>query len=292
MLNRALATAGFKFGIIDACKGYNPDRKGNLYVAVDGGFAPGRDHKLGLCLNGGAGFEYRFCEKSSLYVEADLQPCWWVSRDLQTFYAFARLGYLYHFGATAADKELIAQRALVTQENVDNLNTEIARLNNEVASGKQAEKKLQNNIADLEDRLAQMTKDGIRNGKSDSLAKVIDQIKADQLNYYALPFSVLYAVDQWRVPADQDAKVKAIARVIKDTEGARFKVVGFCDKSGSDAYNMQLSQKRAEELKRVLVEKYGIAEDRIDVDYKGKGMAFGDISYSVNRRTSVYRVIE
>ena len=69
-------------------------------------------------------------------------------------------------------------------------------------------------------------------------------------------------------------------------------LVGFCDNTGSDAYNMKLSQRRAEAVKRLLVKRYGIAEDRLTVDYKGKTVAFGDLKYAVNRRVSFYRVIE
>ena len=130
------------------------------------------------------------------------------------------------------------------------------------------------------------------NGNSDSLQNVINQIKDDQLTFYALPFSILYGVDEWKVPEDQNDKVAAIARVMKDNDAVKFNLVGFCDHTGSAAYNMKLSQKRAEELKRVLVKKYGIDEDRLTCDWKGKGMAFGDLKYGVNRRTSVYRVIE
>jgi outer membrane protein OmpA-like peptidoglycan-associated protein len=55
---------------------------------------------------------------------------------------------------------------------------------------------------------------------------------------------------------------------------------------------MKLSQRRAEEVKRLMVKKYGIDENRISVDWKGKTVAFGDIHYELNRRVSFYRVIE
>ena len=57
---------------------------------------------------------------------------------------------------------------------------------------------------------------------------------------------------------------------------------------------MKLSEKRAKEVKRLLVKRYGIDEDRISVDFKGKqkDYAFGDIQYALNRRVSFYRVIE
>ena len=55
---------------------------------------------------------------------------------------------------------------------------------------------------------------------------------------------------------------------------------------------MKLSERRANEVKRLLTKKYGIDEDRIEVDFKGKSVAFGDVQYAINRRVSFYRVIE
>ena len=107
-----------------------------------------------------------------------------------------------------------------------------------------------------------------------------------------MPFSVQYGVDEWNVTDDEMLKVKAVGRVLKDNPDVKVLVVGFADYTGSDSYNMKLSEKRANEVKRLLVKKYGIAEDRIQTEYKGKSVAFGDIQYAINRRVSFYRVIE
>ena len=107
-----------------------------------------------------------------------------------------------------------------------------------------------------------------------------------------MPFSVLYGVDEWQVTDEEMDKVKAVARVMKDNSNVKIKVVGFADYTGSDAYNMKLSERRANEVKRLLTKKYGIAEDRITVDFKGKSAPFGDVQYPINRRVSFYRVIE
>ena len=121
---------------------------------------------------------------------------------------------------------------------------------------------------------------------------ILNKLKADQLNYYALPFSVLYANDDWHVSSYEMIKVKAISRVMKDNPDLKLTIVGFCDYTASDEYNMKLSEKRAKEVKRLMVDKYGVDADRLTVDWKGKTVAFGDIQYSLNRRVSFYRVIE
>ena len=185
---------------------------------------------------------------------------------------------------------------MLTQENFSAVNNQVSNLESQVAAARNNEKKLENRIAQLEDQLkAALANQGKGNGNSaaaDSLQAVINQIKADQLNFYAMPFSVQYDVNEWQVSEEEMDKVKAVARVLKDNESAKIMVVGFADYTGSDQYNMKLSEKRANEVKRLLTKKYGIAEDRIKVDYKGKSVAFGDIQYALNRRVSFYRVIE
>ena len=193
---------------------------------------------------------------------------------------------------TESDKAIIAQNALLTQENFDALNAQVNDLKGQVAASRNNEKKLENRIGQLEDQLANSVKNTGNNAAADSLQAVIDKIKADQLTFYAMPFSVQYGVDEWNVSDEEMAKVKAVARVMKDNSDVKVMVVGFADYTGSDQYNMKLSEKRANEVKRLLVKKYGIDEDRIQTDYKGKSVAFGDIKYALNRRVSFYRVIE
>lgn len=300
-------TLGFEYSIINACN-WNPDRKGDLYLFLEGGAGWKLGNSQANRQNGnfgttalyaalGIGGSVNIGEHSSLFAEASVEnqadipsP---VAHGLYTgqIDCFLGLGYMYNFGPTAVDQELLNQKAQLTLENFDALNNQIGDLQNQLATSKKAEQKLNNQVADLEKQLRNRP-DKINNGEADSLRNVINQIKDDQLTFYALPFSVLYPVDVWRIPADQMEKVKACARVMKDNPNVKFNLVGFCDYSGSDDYNWKLSQKRAEEVKRVLVEKYGIEESRISCDWKGKTMAFGDLNYSVNRRTSFYRVID
>jgi outer membrane protein OmpA-like peptidoglycan-associated protein len=246
---------------------------------------------------------YRFGDAHHLFLEYGYDvngdapsPKTFFSDALHHTNRILRLGYYYCFGVTAADQAIAAQKAMLTQENFGALNTQVNNLESQVANSRNNEKKLENRIAELEDQLAQAMaqqgKDNGNNAASDSLQAVIDQIKADQLNFYAMPFSVQYDVNDWQVSDEEMDKVKAVARVLKDNGDVKIMVVGFADYTGSDSYNMKLSEKRANEVKRLLVKKYGIAEDRIQTDYKGKSVAFGDIQYALNRRVSFYRVIE
>jgi outer membrane protein OmpA-like peptidoglycan-associated protein len=306
-------TLDILWSINNSLLGYDPDRRANLYIFAGGGLAlsgnawdkpslPLSEYgRVGIVLDGGVGFSYRLGTPHNLFVEYGYDvngdapsPKQFFSNDLHNVNRIFRLGYYYCFGITAADQAIAAQKAMLSQENFNALNTQVNTLERQATVNKGNEKKLEARIAELEDQLAKalsQNKAG-NSAAADSLQAVIDQIKADQLTFYAMPFSVQYDVDDWKVSEDEEIKVKAVARVLKDNPSVKVLVVGFADYTGSDSYNMKLSEKRAKEVKRLLVKRYGIAEDRIQTEYKGKSVAFGDIQYALNRRVSFYRVIE
>jgi len=301
-----LLTAGFKFSVNDALMGYNPERRGSFYLFGDAGLAIWHNyltkdnvndhHRLNFAMDLGLGYSYKLSQHSTIFIEGELIDVAHIPNIFKNNHhgldAMVSLGYAFNFGVTAADQELIAQRAMLTQENLDALNDQIANLEKQVADGKKTEKKLEGRISELENELADAKVNGGNQQAAKELQAKIDQIKNDQLTFYALPFSIQYGVDQYTVTGKEEQKLKAIARVMKDNPNTKYMIYGFCDYTGSDEYNMKLSQKRAEEVKRLLVNKYGIAEDRLEAKWKGKSAPFGDIKYSVNRRVSIYRVIE
>ena len=299
--------------ITDWIKGYDPERMHSWYFLVGAGlyvanWPLNKDHvtddmegvgHVSPELNVGLGYRLNFNEKRGFFVEGNL-----VTNnvpdprhnflDWTGMNAELRIGYLRNFGVTAADQAIAAQKSMMSQENFGALNSQVAALEQQVANSKNEEKKLQRRINELENQLAEaMRNQGtkVNTAAADSLQNIINQIKADQLNFYAMPFSVQYDVNEWQVSDEEMDKVKAVARVMKDNSNVKIRVVGFADYTGSDAYNMKLSERRANEVKRLL-KSYGIAEDRIEVDYKGKNAPFGDAQYALNRRVSFYRVIE
>ena len=307
-------TLDILWSINNSLLGYNPDRRFSFYLFAGGGLALSGNKAeessvnkedygtVGIVLDGGLGASYRFGESHNIFAEYGYDingdapsPSQFFSNALHHTNRIFRIGYFYCFGVTATDQAVAAQKAMLTQENFSALNSQVNNKENELRNARNNEKRLENRIAELEDQLAQALAQGGKGGNSaaaDSLQAVIDQIKADQLTFYAMPFSVQYDVNEWNVTEDEMLKVKAVARVLKDNSDVKVLVVGFADYTGSDSYNMKLSEKRANEVKRLLVKKFGIAEDRIQTEYKGKSVAFGDIQYALNRRVSFYRVIE
>lgn len=298
-------TAEFVLSLNNSFHNWNPERRGNLYIFAGAGVAfsanNGRvatgNHNCGLQVDGGLGFSYRVCDRSSLFIELEADGISYshlFSKNWNHHTDFlATVGYIFNLGVTSFDKELIAQRALLTKERFDALSNENDELKKEVAEEKAAEKKLQDQVNELNNENDRIRRECLARAQrvSDSLNGILNNLRDDQLTYYAMPFSVLFANDSYQVSGTEMTKIKAICKILKDNPNVNLTLAGFCDQTGSDAYNQKLSQKRAEEVKRIMV-KNGIDEDRLTIDAKGKTVAFGDLKYSINRRVSFYRVIE
>lgn len=66
----------------------------------------------------------------------------------------------------------------------------------------------------------------------------------------------------------------------------KVQVVGFTDDTGSEAYNLDLSQKRAKEIARLLTEKFGLPAALIATE--GKGISTAYPTKEMNRRVEIY----
>jgi outer membrane protein OmpA-like peptidoglycan-associated protein len=63
-------------------------------------------------------------------------------------------------------------------------------------------------------------------------------------------------------------------------------VVGFTDDIGSEGYNLELSQKRAQEIARLLTEKFGLPSVLISAE--GRGISKLYPTKILNRRVEIY----
>jgi outer membrane protein OmpA-like peptidoglycan-associated protein len=92
-----------------------------------------------------------------------------------------------------------------------------------------------------------------------------------------------------RTELDNDALItisKVAARMLKDSS-LLVEVRGYCDFLGDVIYNEKLSQRRSDKVKRELVKVWGIAEDRIISNGKGK-IIQPQIKYRPNRRCDFF----
>ena len=89
--------------------------------------------------------------------------------------------------------------------------------------------------------------------------------------------------------------VQALGRALSDPglKGSTFVVAGHTDAAGSDGYNQDLSERRADSIKRYLVETFAIpAGNLVTVGYgKTKPKNPGDPMDAANRRVQVVNMV-
>jgi len=104
-----------------------------------------------------------------------------------------------------------------------------------------------------------------------------------------MPFSIEFDNNSYTVRQDQYEKLKQIAYLMNADTTVNYNICGYCDYTGSSEYNQKLSEKRAEEVKRLLINRCAVKEEQLTTSGKGKDLAFGDIKSPINRRVSFFR---
>ena len=85
---------------------------------------------------------------------------------------------------------------------------------------------------------------------------------------------VAFPFNQSDVQTSQMPSLEHVANYLKDNPDAKITVNGYASPEGTEEYNLQLSQRRADAVKNILVDKYGIAADRINAIGHGVGDIF------------------
>ena len=102
--------------------------------------------------------------------------------------------------------------------------------------------------------------------------------------------NVFYEFDSWKITKESYPELNKLAMLLSDNKDVTIEIDGFTDAIGTDAYNLDLSEKRARSVMNYLVVK-GIRAERLR--YKGFGATspIGDnVTYDgrkLNRRTEI-----
>jgi outer membrane protein OmpA-like peptidoglycan-associated protein len=84
----------------------------------------------------------------------------------------------------------------------------------------------------------------------------------------AKDFVVYFPFDQYVLTPEAQNVVQEAAQYAKDGHATRIVVVGHTDTTGSAAYNMRLSERRAKATADALVS-LGVEQNTLNVDWKG-----------------------
>ena len=92
---------------------------------------------------------------------------------------------------------------------------------------------------------------------------------------------VFFRINSAKIDKNQHINIYNTAEFMKQND-TPIKVVGYADKkTGTSSYNVSLSEKRARAVAKELIEKYGIASDRITIEWKGSDeQPYGENSWN------------
>ena len=113
--------------------------------------------------------------------------------------------------------------------------------------------------------------DSDRDGVADYLDKCPETPLFTKVNKDGCPFAVCKVItldlefdfNKADIKSKDYDKLKTVAESMKSFDTATVLIEGHTDSKGTDAYNLKLSQRRADAVRKFLIDKYGIAAERL-----------------------------
>ena len=157
--------------------------------------------------------------------------------DTRNAVAQLSAGIVYHF-KTSNGTRSFKKAKLYSQSEVDALNAKITDLQSNLETANKAVKTNAINTVDT-----------VYTESPSSLGNVVS-----------------FTLNSAKVDETQMANLDNAVRILKENPDLKVTLKGYADKNtGSATYNKRLSVRRAEAVKKVIIDKYGIDTDRIDV---------------------------
>ena len=105
--------------------------------------------------------------------------------------------------------------------------------------------------------------------------------------------NIYYDLDKWAIRADAATGLDKLVAILKENPGIKIELGSHTDSRADDAYNMRLSQKRAESAVNYIIS-HGVSKERITAKGYGESMLVNQCKNNVkcteeehqqNRRT-------
>lgn len=115
--------------------------------------------------------------------------------------------------------------------------------------------------------------------------KIPENSNEGKLRNIALP-SIFFDTDRANIKRQYEDELFQMALTIKRNQGLKFVLEGHCDERGSDEYNIELGNRRAEAVKQYLVDNYKLDPSIFTIVSKGSQEMLSP-KFRVNRRVDI-----
>lgn len=174
------------------------------------------------------------------------------------------VGLTYHFADADGDRHFQLVNA-VDPMSIAVMNEEINDLR-EVVAAKDLE------LVSLADELL-----NVQNQLNEARNQ---QAQATGQNINILESVIAFPFNQSDIKASQMPSLEHAANYLKNNPDASITINGYASPEGTEDYNLQLSQRRADAVKAILVDKYGIQASRINAIGHGVGDIFSEPAWN------------
>ena len=176
-------------------------------------------------------------------------------------------GLTYHFMGSNGERYITFCPYKYSQDDIDALNGQINGLRNQLNG-------LQGDLDAANARNAQLQRD------LDAARKPSEPTKPADPNAKYMNVLVHFKLNKTNITADQQANVERVAMYLKNNPGSTVDIKGYASSEGPHDNNIRLADGRAEAVKNMLINKYGIDASRITAQGCGETDMFQELSWN------------
>lgn len=220
------------FGFDDKIKNWSPSKGGQYEVDRSGA--------TGLAVHAGLQLGYKINDALDVNLEATFNAtddaCNGTRYDNKyDGYIYVVGGLTYHFKDHYGDRRF-KYLTMTDQSEIDRLNAQINAARAELAN------------------------------KPEPIVRVEKKVETNRV----LDMTVSFIIDKYNITDVQKNNVQRVAKYLKDNPNINLIITGYADvKTGYPAYNLKLSERRANAVRDMLVNDFGVDPSRLRIDYKG-----------------------
>lgn len=220
------------FGFDDKIKNWSPSKGGQYEVDRSGA--------TGLAVHAGLQLGYKINNALDVNLEATFNAtddaCNGTRYDNKyDGYIYVVGGLTYHFKDHYGDRRF-KYLTMTDQSEIDRLNAQINAARAELAN------------------------------KPEPIVRVEKKVETNRV----LDMTVSFIIDKYNITDVQKNNVQRVAKYLKDNPNINLIITGYADvKTGYPAYNLKLSERRANAVRDMLVNDFGVDPSRLRIDYKG-----------------------